>query len=198
MKKILNLFMVIMAVCFTACFVSCDSDDDNNGGGSSDSRVYVYSAYVNDNVFGLCDVSITLHSGDKSKVVKLNKSNGKLVNIDKKDFYGQFVATIPTYRFDFDNVDGSKGIDYAEAEVTLKSDAESFVNSLEPNKTFYFIACFNHTRQEYSANGQYDIEQPNTASFYDSSREKLLNEVNGTKVYETLPRLFTSSLSKRK
>ena len=193
MKK--NLYMLLfMAVALfsAATMVSCGGDDDDDpivpGGNdnkpSTSNEVYVYTAYVNQNVFDLCEVSLTLHSGDKSKVVKLDPANGKLVDVTYSDQMTNTKLTLPAYRFVFDNVDGNKGIDYVESNSTVKADAESVVNALTPEVDYWTLSACSFIKKELSPNGNYEFEGYVTDQASGWWREDLLAVTNGKKNFE--------------
>lgn len=195
MKKFFSVFMVMMTVCLSACLVSCGDDEETTGGGSdkpSSNKIQVYLACVSESTLNLCDISITLHSGDKSKVVKLEKANGvqKKLNPDNPD-------SPILYNYVYDSVDGNKGIDYTEANATLRADAEEYVNSLSDDKEHltYFIAVYGHSMEEFKANGGYSVNASTSTSSLDGTRSSLLQIVNGQKFYETFPRYFNLKLS---
>lgn len=195
MKKLFSIFMVMMTICFSACLVSCSGDDDEIGGGSdkpTSTKINVYTAFVNDNVFNLCDLSVTLHSGDKTKEVKLVKENGEVKTVEYDG------SKLNVYCFTFDGVDGNKGIDAVEGNATLKADAESFVNSLSPEGTHAFIASHGYGEAEFSSDGHYSIGAVSLTGAISPSRKNLLaDRTEDQKFYETLPRLFSGNLTKR-
>ncbi len=203
MKKFLSkITFIAVAVLSATGFASCNNADDDYVGGivndkPTNNKVPVYSAYVNENVLNMCDITLTLHSGDKTKVVKLDKGNGTLDKIDY-EVMGQHIGSLPAYRFDFDNVDGNKGIDYVEANSTIKPEAEGVIKALDPEKEYYFAACSNFRYEEFMSNGHYSFGKFNTADASSFHSENLLKDNNGEKAYERLPKIFNVRLSKKK
>ena len=204
MKKFLSKIMfAAVAVLSVSGFTSCNNDDDQriptpaSVQKETTNKVTVYSAYVNDDALNLYDISLTLHSGDKSKVVKLDKSMGTPVNIEYQRMNKPSV-NLPGYRFDFDNVDGIKNIDYVEANSTLKPEAEGIVNAMDPEKEYYYAASCAFGYLEFQANGHYGFEGVAIKQALGYHRENLLRDKDGKKIYETFDDLFKIRLSKKR
>ena len=191
-----------VAILSAAGFTSCNNSDDDPyvptpSSTQQSNKVSVYSAYINENALNVCDITLTLYSGNKTKVVKLDKANGKLDKIEY-EFMGQSLGSLPAYRFDFDNVDGNKGIDRVEANSTLKPEAEGIVNALDPEKEYYFAACSNFCYAEFMPSGNYSFGAFTTSGTTAYHRANLIKDMDGKKVYETLPNKFNIGLTKKK
>ncbi len=206
MKKYLNTLLFMAVALFSAAtMVSCGSDDDDelvpgdgNGNKPSVDEVYVCTVYLNQNVLDLCNVSLTLHSGDKSKVVNIDKANGKLVDVVYENSLTNTKLTLPAYRFIFDNVDGNKGIDYVESHSTLKADAESVVNAMEPDVDYWTLSACSFLKKEYQADGSYSVEGYVTTQASGWTRNSLLEVAyDGKKNYERIPNLVDIRLTKK-
>ena len=185
MKKFLSKIMfAAVAVLSVVGFTSCNAEDDgydeyitpkNN---PTVKTVSVYSAFVSEDCMKLYDVSITLHSGDKTKTVALTESNGQ------KQAFGSSQA----FTFCFDNVDGQYGIDKVEATVTPKANIEEMIKAMNPEQDLYLVSTKKYFDAEFKANGQYDLSNvANTINFTCTEAGKLLNTINtGKHFYETI------------
>lgn len=201
MKKHLYTLLFMAVALFSAVsLASCSSDNNDNPGGGGDKPVVdeinVYAAYVSSDVFDLCDISLTLHSGTKSKTVKLDKASGKLMDVVYMDDPLLGKASYPAYRFLFDNVDGNKGVDKVEASAVLKSGAAAMIENMSPEAKVYYLAGCAMVMAEFQPTGNYSFEGVVTTGFKDFKREGLLGERDGVKIYETLPASFARNLSK--
>lgn len=199
MKKHLYTLLIMAVALFSAVtLVSCSSDDNDNPGGGDKpvvNKINVYAAYISSDVFTLCDFSLTLHSGDKSKVVKLDKANGKLMDVVYMDDPILGKHTFPAYRFIFDNVDGNKGIDKVEASATLNPGVGEMVEAMTPEASFDCLITSAVIKAEFQPSGNYSFEGSVQTAIQKFGREGLLRDVDGKKGYETLPSLFADELS---
>lgn len=199
MKKYLYTLLFMAVALFGATtLVSCGGDDDDFPGGGdkpATKKIDVYAAYVSADVFELCDISLTLHSGDKSKTVKLDKASGKLVDVVYSETFGQ-KATYPGYQFIFDNVDGNLGIDKVDASATLKSGAAAMIDAMGPEAKVVYLVGSALISAEFQTTGKYSFEAAVTTGLKDFGRTGLLGDINGTILYETLPSNFARNLSK--
>lgn len=196
MKKYLyTLLFMAVALFSAATLVSCGDDVPGGGVKPATEKIEVYAAYVSTDVFELCDISLTLHSGDKSKTVKLDKASGKLVDVVyARDLSKEY--TYPAYRFVFDNVDGNLGIDKVDASAKLKSGAVAMIEAMNPDETIVCLAAKTSIKTEFLPTGNYALEASVETAIKKFDREGLLGEHGGKKRYETLPSLFELELSK--
>lgn len=197
-KNLYTLLFMAVALFSAVSLASCSSDDDTTGGGDKPvvEKINVYAGYISSDVFDLCDISLTLHSGTKSKTVKLDKASGKLMDVVYMDdpFLGK--ASYPAYRFLFDNVDGNKGVDKVEASAVLKSGAAAMIENMSPEAKVVYLAGGTLIKAEFQPTGSYSFEGAVTTGVKDFKREGLLGERDGVKIYETLPASFARNLSK--
>lgn len=194
MKKYLyTLLFMAVALFSAAAITSCSKDDDDTTGGQDKpavNKINVYVAYVSGDVFSLCDFSLTLHSGDKSKTVKLDKASGKLMDFASKG------KSVPVYRFIFDNVDGNKGVDKVEASATLNPGAAAMIEAMTPEASLTCLVISAMIKAEFQPTGNYSFEGASETAVQTFGREGLLSDQGGKKGYETLPSLFETELSK--
>lgn len=197
-KNLYTLLFMAVALFSAVSLASCSSDDDTTGGGDKPvvDKINVYAGYISSDVFDLCDISLTLHSGTKSKTVKLDKASGKLMDVVYMDDPLLGKGTYPAYRFLFDNVDGNKGIDKVEAKAVLKSGAAAMIENMSPEAKVVYLTASAFVEAEFQPTGNYSFAANVQTIIAKFGREGLLREKDGKKNYETLPAGFEFDLSK--
>lgn len=201
MKKYLyTLLFMAVALFSAATLVSCgdNNDDDFPGGGDKPAvtKIYVCTADISQAILDLYDIQLTLHSGASSKVVKIDKANGQALN----GKFGKNENEFKAYRFIYDNVDGNKSIDYIEAKVTPKAEAENLLKAMNPEDVLILLAASRLVNVEFQPNGNYSFEGLGTTNAIDMAPETLLNPHPNTGVerYKGLAELFQRNLSKKR
>ncbi len=196
MKKFLTKIMfAAVAILSATGFTSCNAEDDGYDYTANTSTttptvktVSVYSAIISEDCMKLYDVSVTLHSGDKSKTVALTESNGIKMSLGS----GQ------AYTFSYDNVDGQYNIDKVEASVTPKANIESMISAMDPNSDVLLVTSKVFADREFKANGQYDVASAfKTISFSVMPVGNLTQKLdNGDVFYKQAAETYSRRLSK--
>ena len=142
MKKFLTKIMfAAVAVLSVAGFTSCNNADDDPyvpvpqptvQDQPKYQQVPAYAAAFSESILNLYDVTVTLHSGDKSKEVVLTPAEGTAVENDNDG------KTITCYRYQFTEIDGQRGISSAEVEITPKADIKTTLENM-PEETIYLM-----------------------------------------------------------
>ena len=140
MKKFLSKIMfAAVAILSVAGFTSCNNVDDDPYVPApqpteqfKDQQIPAYAAAFSESILYLYDVTVTLHSGDKSKEVALTPAEGKAV---VEDCDGK---TITCYKYQFTEIDGQRGISSAEVKITPKADIKTTLENM-PEETIYLM-----------------------------------------------------------
>ena len=134
MKKFLTKIMfAAVAVLSVAGFTSCNNVDDDPNVPSQTIEIHTttpsdnqemtpaYGAVLSENILDMFDVTVVLHSGNKTKEVALTKANGK-ADVTRSSY-----GNVTCYEYLFTEIDGQKGISNAEVKVTPKADIKTIL-----------------------------------------------------------------------
>ncbi len=163
MKKFLSKIMFsAVAVLSAAGFTSCNNADDDprvitpqptaqeqaQEQQQKYQQVLGYGAAVSESVLDMYDVTVTLHSGDKTKVVELTKADGKVITENAEG------NSITCYKYVFTGIDGQNGISSTEVKVTPKADIKTTIASYPQDKEVYEMYGSDRIYASLDANGK--------------------------------------------
>ncbi len=140
MKKFVSKIMfAAVAVLSAAGFTSCNNADNPyvpeqitvQEQQDKYEVVPAYGLFLSNTILDMYDVKIVLHSGDKTQEVVPTKTNAY-----SQDSYD---ANTIFYKYYYIDVDGRKGVDYAEAQVTPKADIETTIKSMSDDEELTLI-----------------------------------------------------------
>ena len=160
MKKFLTKIMfAAVAVLSVAGFTSCNNVDDDPNVPSQTIEIHTvtpsnnqdmtpaYGAVLSENILDMFDVTVVLHSGDKTKEVALTKANGQA------DVTRTSNGNMTYYEYVFAEIDGQKGISNAEVKVTPKADIKNVISAMPANEKFTMQHGGNMFKAKFGADG---------------------------------------------
>ncbi len=188
MKKFVSKIMfAAVAVLSAAGFTSCNNADDPyvpeqitvQEQLKKNEVVPAYGLFLSNTILDMYDVKIVLHSGDKTQEVVPTKANAySQDSYDAKTIY---------YKYYYIDVDGRRGVDYAEAKVTPKADIEKTIKSMSDDEVLTLIYGGDILKLEIDEAHKSMYEQGYSlimASDHYAPSKFLLDYENRAKVYE--------------
>ena len=161
MKKFLSKIMfATVAVLSVAGFTSCNNTDDDPyvpvpteihtvTPSNNQDLTPAYGAVLSENILDMYDVTVVLHSGDKTKSVALTKANGQA------DVTRTSNGNMTYYEYVFAEIEGQKGISNAEVKVTPKADIKNVISSMPANEKFTVQHGGNMFKAKFGADGKF-------------------------------------------
>lgn len=161
MKKFLSKIMfAAVAVLSVAGFTSCNNTDDDPyvpvpteihtvTPSNNQEMTPAYGAVLSENILDMYDVTVVLHSGDKTKAVALTKANGQA------DVTRTSNGNMTYYEYVFAEIDGQKGISNAEVKVTPKADIKNVISAMPANEKFTVQHGGNMFKAMFGADGKF-------------------------------------------
>ncbi len=142
MKKfIAKIMFAAVAVLSVTGFTSCNNTDDDpyvptpvpteihqQTPTKPQDTTPAYGAVLSENIINMYDVTVVLHSGDKTKEVALTKANGEATVTRTSN------GNVTYYQYLFTEIDGQKGIGNAEVKVTPKADIKTIIAGMPANE----------------------------------------------------------------
>ena len=165
MKKFLSkIVFATVAVLSVAGFTSCNNTDDDPyvpGPTPGPTEIHTvtpsnnqdmtpaYGAVLSENILDMYDVTVVLHSGDKTKEVALTKANGQA------DVTRTSNGNMTYYEYVFAEIDGQKGISKAEVKVTPKADIKNVISAMPANEKIIMQHGGNMFKAMFGADGKF-------------------------------------------
>lgn len=152
-------------------FVSCVSENEEYVPEKPEEYVNVYYGFLSGPCLDYLDVTLTLHSGNKTKTVVLKKEDGKKDVSSSYAFPGSNpVNTTEVYGYLFAGFDGAESITKVEANVVLKADALDKLAKADSETSIPFCAGVKVTQQTPRKDGKYEYPDNLSNGIYRSSR----------------------------
>ncbi len=207
MKKFVSKIMfAAVAILSATGFTSCNNVDDDPyvptpvpteihqqtpTPSNNQNMTPAYGAVLSENILDMYDVSVVLHSGDKTKEVALTKANGQA------DVTRTSNGNMTYYEYVFAEIDGQKGISNAEVKVTPKADIKNVIAAMPANEKITMKYGGNMFKAMYGADGKFvgKLSTHFTAlsgSFY--PEELLKDQGNGTFGYDVVAETILDSM----
>ena len=203
MKKFLsNIMFATVAIISATGFTSCNNADDpyvptpqSTAQQPKLDYVPVYELDLSEDILNLYDITLVLHSGDKSKESILEKTNGTAFGLETVSGKATY------YKFFCSEIDGNKGIDYVEAKVTPKADIKTTLESKPAEMFLTDISKAQIYKAVYDENGkqigEMGIRNGDEYSFFTPS-EMLEQMEDGTLKYDLCAQILAEHLTRKK
>ena len=211
MKKFLSKIMfAAVAVLSVAGFTSCNNTDDDPyvpKPTSIPTKIEIhtetttnpvdltpaYGAVLSENILDMYDVTVVLHSGDKTKEVALTKANGETMVTRST------AGNINYYQYLFTEIDGQKGIGKAEAKVTPKANIKTTIAGMTANEKIAFLQGGRLFNAQLGADGKIPgniMHHAAPTTDFSYPEQLLKDNGNGSFGYDSQAEAIQASLSR--